>query len=163
MVHGITKGRNNYERQETPSTKEALKWCAMFNKLYLLRSKLTWLLVVPGLHFYTIYANNLEAKVFTTLTYGWLQISQFEDDCIKQYSFISEVKVIVCFYHSYYSYVSSTNPSRVKFISLKIKYKIIPSYYDDSESDISLDKITPVKYTKYWLEKFALIRASTKI
>ena len=69
---------------------------------------------------------------------------------------------MVSFYNSYYNYAPSINLSRIKLISLKIDYKTIPFHYGASESNIALKRMTPVKCTKYQLDKLVLIRENRK-
>ena len=69
---------------------------------------------------------------------------------------------MVSFYHSYYNYTSSIHPSRVKLTSLKFDCKTTPLYYGVSESVITLNKTTPIKCTKYWLNKLSIIKENRK-
>ena len=102
----------------------------MFKELYqdnLLGPKLTWLLLISGLNFCTTYANDSEVDEFVALPYDWLGISRFETNLIKENSFISEVKLIVPFYYSYYNHTPYINASRDNLISLKFDCCTIPS------------------------------------
>ena len=73
-MHDRTREWDHYydHGRQTPKTKESLIELAMFKELYqdnLLEPKLTRLIVVPGLHFYTTYTNNSEANEFVALLY----------------------------------------------------------------------------------------------
>ena len=72
---------------------------------------------------------------------------------VRPGSFITCIIKIVSFYHSYSYYVTSLSISKVKLISIIIKYEGILSNYGASVSNIPYNRMLAVQSTKHWLDK----------